>query len=143
MLSNVPDPKSDRTLGSGELGPPLTIAVETLADGRCLVSIWGEVDLHTAPELERVLDDATRAGDRDVLVEFSRESFIDSTGLHVLIQTAQRLQAAGRSLRVATENPHTHSIIETMGLEESLGLISSSASEPELPASEFGDDIST
>jgi anti-sigma B factor antagonist len=142
MLSNVPDPKSDRTLGSGELGPSLTIAVETLADGQCLVSIWGEVDLHTAPELERVLDDATRTGDRDVLVEFSRESFIDSTGLHVLIQTAQRLQAAGRSLRVATENPHTHSIIETMGLEKSLGLISSSASEP-LPASEIGDDIST
>ena len=128
MLSNVPDPKSDLTLGSGELA--LTIAVETLADGRCLVSIWGEVDLHTASQLERVLDDATRAGDRDVLVEFSRESIIDSTGLHILIQTAQRLQAAGRSLRVASENRHTHSIIETMGLEEKLGLISSSASEP-------------
>jgi anti-anti-sigma factor len=119
------------------------MAVETLADDRCLVSIWGEVDLHTARQLERVLDDATRAGDRDVLVEFSRESFIDSTGLYVLIQTAQRLQAAGRSLRVTTENPHTQSIIQTIGLEEKLGLMSSSASEPEPPASEIGDDIST
>ena len=51
--------------------------------GTCLVSVWGEVDLHTAPQLERVLDDATRAGDQDVLVEFSRDSFIDSTGLRV------------------------------------------------------------
>jgi hypothetical protein len=30
-----------------------------------------------------------------------------------------------------------------MGLEEKLGLMSSSASEPEPPASEIGDDIST
>jgi len=143
MRSNLPKHKSDRTLGSEELGPPFRIAVETLADGRCLVSIWGEVDLHTAPQLERVLDDATRAGDWDVLVEFARESFIDSTGLHVLIQAAQRLQAAGRSLRVTTENPHTHGVIETMGLGGELGLMSSSASEPEPRASGIGDDIST
>jgi anti-sigma B factor antagonist len=141
MLSNVPDPASDRTLGYGELGPPLTIAVETLADGTCLVSIWGEVDLHTAPQLERVLNDATRADDRDVLVELSRDSFIDSTGLHVLIQAAQRLQVIGRSLRVTTENPHTHSVIETIGLAGKLGLMSSSASKLLAPAT--GSDSTT
>ena len=130
MLSNVPDPASDRALGYEELGPPLTIAVETLADGTCLVSVWGEVDLYTAPQLERVLDDATRAGDQDVLVEFSRDSFIDSTGLHVLIHAARRLQAVGRSFRVTTDNPHTRSVIETMGLTGKLGLEDSSAGEP-------------
>ena len=67
-------------------------ASETLADGTCLVSVWGEVDLSTAPHLERVLDEASRASDSEVLVEFSRDSFIDSTGLHVLIQAAQRLK---------------------------------------------------
>ena len=130
MLSNVPDPASDRALGYGELGPRLTIAVETLADGACLVSIWGEVDLHTAPQLERVLDDATRAGDQDVLVEFSRDSFIDSTGLHVLVHAARRLQGFGRSFRVTTDNPHTRSVIETMGLTGKLGLEDTSAGEP-------------
>jgi anti-sigma B factor antagonist len=127
MLSNLPNRDADLTNGYRDPGAPLTISIQTLADGTCLVSIWGEVDLYTAPHLERVLDDATRAGDRDVLVEFSRDSFIDSTGLHVLIRAAQCLKERGRSLRVTTENPHTRSVIETMGLTGKLGFEDSSA----------------
>jgi anti-sigma B factor antagonist len=93
------------------------------------VSVRGEVDVSTAPHLERVLDEASRAGDRDVLVEFSRDSFIDSAGLHVLIQAAERLKERGRLFRVTTENPHTRSVIETMGLTAKLGLQESSAGE--------------
>jgi anti-sigma B factor antagonist len=93
------------------------------------VSVWGEVDLSTAPHLERVLEEACGAGDRDVLVEFSRDSFVDSAGLHVLIQAAQRLNERGRSFRVTTENPHTRSVIEIMGLTAKLGLKNSSAGE--------------
>jgi anti-sigma B factor antagonist len=122
MRSNVPDRESDRSIGYGEPGAPIRIAVETLADGTPLVSVWGEVDLATAPHLQRVLDDADRGGERDVLIEFSHDSFIDSTGLNVLIRTARRLQAKGRALRVTTENPHTRGVIETMGLAEMFGL---------------------
>jgi anti-sigma B factor antagonist len=121
MRSNVPDRNSD---GRAYVDPaaPLRIAIETLADGTPLVSVWGEVDLATAPHLERVLTDAIRGGVGDVLVEFSRESFIDSTGLHLLIQAARRLRGEGRLLLLTTENPHTRSVIETMGLGETLGL---------------------
>jgi anti-sigma B factor antagonist len=122
MHSNVPDRESARSMGYGDAGAPIRIAVETLADGTPLVSVWGEVDLATAPQLERVLDDAARGGDRDMLVEFSHDSFIDSTGLNVLIQAARRLRAKGRALHVTTENPHTRGVIETMGLAELLGL---------------------
>jgi anti-anti-sigma factor len=121
MRSHMPDRESERS-GSGDLGAPIRIAVETLADGTPLVSVWGEVDLATAPRLERVLADASEGGERDVLVEFSRDSFIDSTGLNVLIHAARRLRADGRVLRVTTENPHTRSVIETMALAETLGL---------------------
>ncbi len=122
MYSNVPDRDLDRSY-YGNPGAPLRITVETLADGTPLVSVWGEVDLATAPHLERVLMDALAGGDTDVLVEFSRDSFIDSTGLNVLIQAARQLGAGGRALRVTTENPHTRSVIETMGLTETLGLV--------------------
>ena len=120
MRSNVPDRDLDRSY-HGDPGAPIRIAVETLADGTPLVSVWGEVDLATAPHLERVLADAS-AGDTDVLIEFSRDSFIDSTGLNVLIQAARRLRAGGRALHVTSENPHTRSVIEAMGLTEMLGL---------------------
>jgi anti-sigma B factor antagonist len=122
MISNVPDRDSARMNGYVDAAAPIRIAVESLTDGTRLVSVWGEVDLSTAPHLERVLADAARDGDQDLLVEFSQHSFIDSTGLGVLIQAARRLRATGRSLRVTTENPHTRGVIETMGLAETLGL---------------------
>jgi anti-sigma B factor antagonist len=125
MHPNVPDRDSERS-GFGDPGAPIRIAVGTLADGTPLVSVWGEVDLSTAPRLERALADALQAGEQDVLVEFSRDSFIDSTGLNVLIQAARRLRAEGRALRVTTENPHMRSVIETMALAETLGLEGSS-----------------
>ena len=122
MLFNVPDRETDRSTGHRDPGAQVWITAETLADGTSLVSVRGEVDLHTAPHLERVLDDAMRSGERDVHVELSREIFIDSTGMRVLIQAAERLKAMGRSLRVATGNPHTRGVIETMGLAEKIGL---------------------
>jgi anti-sigma B factor antagonist len=122
MLSNVPDRGSARVNGYVDAGAPIRIAVESLADGACLVSVWGEVDLATAPHLERVLADAAGDGGRDVMVELSRDSFIDSAGLGVLIQAARRLRESGRSFRVSTENPHTRGVIETMGLAETLGV---------------------
>ena len=121
MRSNVPDRDLDRSY-HGDPGAPIQIAVETLADGTPLVSVWGEVDLATAPHLERVVADVSAGGGTDVLIEFSRDSFIDSTGLKVLIQATRRLRAGGRALRVRTENPHTRSVIEAMGLTEMLGL---------------------
>ena len=129
MLSNLPTETPITPRGIEIQAPLLTVGVQTLADGTCLVSVWGEVDFSTAPHLERVLDEASRAGDQEVLVEFSRDSFIDSAGLHVLIQAAQRSKERGRSFRVTTENPHTRSVIQTMDLTAKLGLQDSSAGE--------------
>ena len=122
MLFNVSDRDPDYSIGYRDPSAQVWITAETLADGTWLVSVRGEVDLHTAPHLERVLDDAMRAGEGDLHVELARHSFIDSTGLRVLIQAAQRLEAMGRSLRASTENPHTRGVIETMGLAEKMGL---------------------
>jgi anti-sigma B factor antagonist len=117
MQSNVPG----RDAFGSDPGAPIRIAVETLADGTLLVSVRGEVDLATAPRLAYVLEEAA-AADRDVHVEFSRDSFIDSTGLGVLMKIAQQLRASGRTLRVTTDNPHTRGVIETTGLADTLGL---------------------
>jgi anti-anti-sigma factor len=117
MLSKVPG----RDASGSDPGAPIRIAVEMLADGTPLVSVWGEVDLATAPRLAIVLEEAA-AGDRDVHVEFSQDSFIDSTGLGVLIKIAQQLRACGRTLRVTTDNPHTRGVIEATGLADTLGL---------------------
>ena len=56
------------------------------------MSVSGELDQSTAPELRTVLADALgEAAAAAVLVDLSDCNFIDSTGLSLLVETKRRL----------------------------------------------------
>lgn len=75
---------------------PGTVEVEHPAPGLALVSVIGEHDLSTRPELTRALDEA--AAHSNVLVDLSECSFMDSSVIQVLLDTAQTLEARGEQL---------------------------------------------
>lgn len=56
-----------------------------------LVTLTGEVDLSTSGLLRTALALACAEGDGDVVVDFTGLTFIGSSGLHVLIETATAL----------------------------------------------------
>ena len=56
-----------------------------------LVMLIGEVDLNTSDLLRAELALACSAEDGDVVVDFTALTFIGSSGLHVLIETASSL----------------------------------------------------
>lgn len=58
-----------------------------------VVALDGEVDLSRAPEVRGLLLDCVARG-RDVLVDLSRVSYIDSSGIASLVEA---LQLAGRN----------------------------------------------
>lgn len=122
MAPTVPSSGSGRESRYGEPGAPIQITVETPVEGTHLVFVRGEVDLATAPHLRLALDDVARGSNQDVVVEFSQDSFIDSTGLHVLIEAAKRLRAIGRLLRVRTDDANIRRVFEVTGLTDELGL---------------------
>lgn len=64
------------------------------ADTR-VVSVTGDVDLFTAPELRQRLFAAVGRGTRRVVVDLSEVTFIDSAGLGVLIGAHRRLEPRG------------------------------------------------
>src|SRR2546425_10105254 len=66
-----------------------------LADDAYILSIGGEVDLFTAPQLEEGLSELTAAGARRIVVDLAGAAFIDSTVLGVLLKTLTRLDAGG------------------------------------------------
>src|SRR2546422_907733 len=69
-----------------------------LADDAYILSIGGEVDLFTAPQLEEGLSELTAAGARRIVVDLAGAAFIDSTVLGVLLKTLTRLDAGGGGL---------------------------------------------
>jgi anti-sigma B factor antagonist len=63
-----------------------------------VIEVDGEVDAYSAPRLKERLDVAIETGKRQLVVDLSRASFIDSTGLSVLVMTHWHLEDARGSL---------------------------------------------
>ncbi len=61
-------------------------------------------------------------GGGEVTIDASELTFIDSTGLHVLINAQRRLTRQGRSLRVIDPPVSVRRAIELLRLTETLGL---------------------
>ena len=96
---------------------------ETTADGRRVIAPRGELDLATAAQLERRL-----AGTIDTELDLSELSFIDSTGIRVLVGTAQRAQAEAWEFTVRNPQPGVLRVLKLVALEQQLGLESQDGS---------------
>ena len=85
-----------------------------------LVSVSGELDLHTAGCLQARIEEADTVGAGTVLVDLSEISFIDSSALEVLVRESKRLESRGHSLVLVTNDPRTRRILEVTGLDRVL-----------------------
>jgi anti-sigma B factor antagonist len=66
---------------------------------RHVIRIDGELDVATAPALERALD-AARVDGADVTVDLTGTTFLDSCGLNVLLAAARKARGRGHRLDV-------------------------------------------
>jgi anti-anti-sigma factor len=60
-----------------------------------LLTCSGDLDLHLADELRRVISAATRSGARMLVVDLSRTGLVDSTTLGVLLHAHTACREAG------------------------------------------------
>jgi len=88
-------------VSDGDPGSPSTDRVMTLDTSRhgaaTVVTVSGELDLHTARDLMVAVDDAmTGAGVEAIVIDLSAVSFLGSSGLGTLAELATRAPASGR-----------------------------------------------
>ncbi len=83
-----------------------------------VISVVGEIDLATAPELRAVLDRVLDAGAASLIVDLSGTTFIDSTALGVLIGAWKRTQNEGRTMSVVASDPRILRVFEITGLTD-------------------------
>ena len=94
------------------------VATEQLDGGAPLVSVSGEVDLATAPALERTLLDTAEDRTGEVIVDLTCCSFLDSRGLTALLATRGRLAHSNRSLGLVLSNPNVLKIFQITGFDQ-------------------------
>ena len=91
---------------------------EDYRDGTSVVTVAGEVDVATAPALRDRLDQAVRREEGPVVVDLLGVTFIDSTGLGVLIGAHRGCAAHGRELRLVIAEPRILKVFEITGLTD-------------------------
>jgi anti-sigma B factor antagonist len=87
-----------------------------LADDAYIVSLGGEIDLSTAPQLEQELTGLTENGARRIVVDLAGAEFVDSTVLGVLLKALTRLHAHSGELVLVSDDLRILKIFEVTGL---------------------------
>ena len=88
-------------------------------DRTAVVAVDGEIDLGTAGQLRDHLTDCIRDETRDVVLDLSAVTFMDSTGLQVLIATQRRLEPLGGKLRLVGLRSGVAKVLKVTGLDQS------------------------
>jgi anti-sigma B factor antagonist len=99
----------------------LEVTASAVVDDSFFVRVAGELDAASVGRLEGVLDDAIARGAMRIEMDLSRVSFVDSSGLAVLIRTQQRVVARGGALAVEPASEPARRLFEVAGVSDLFG----------------------
>jgi stage II sporulation protein AA (anti-sigma F factor antagonist) len=96
---------------------PVSLTVSTdLVDGLAVVTVAGDVDLASADRLGDELETALHKA-QTLVVDVGGVTFIDSTGLNVLVQAHRTAQEGGGDLRIRRPSKMLTRLLEITRLE--------------------------
>ncbi|GGI33652.1 MULTISPECIES: anti-sigma factor antagonist [Staphylococcus] len=82
------------------------------------VTVSGELDVATVPELEKVLVPIRQAGTHDIHVNLENLSYMDSTGLGLFVGTLKSLNQNNKELYILGVNNRIKRLFEITGLSD-------------------------
>ncbi|MDZ4655624.1 MAG: STAS domain-containing protein [Coriobacteriia bacterium] len=94
-------------------------------DGVCRMTLKGEVDVYTSPQLKQELVDAVEDGCINLLIDFEQVGFIDSSGLGVLVSGLRRVKERSGTLRLVCTKENILKIFRITGLDKVFPVFSS------------------
>jgi anti-sigma B factor antagonist len=99
-----------------------------------LVTLRGELDLATAPEVRRQLRAAMKQGARRMLIDLSGITFVDASALGMFTATHRELSERGGTLKFVAYPPAFLRLCQATGLVEHFGLDGVDADDFQVPA---------
>ena len=84
------------------------------------VELIGELDISSAASVESRLMELERRAPQQIYLDLRKVSFIDSTGLSMIINADGRARKDGRRLTIVSGEGVPRRILRTVGLEERL-----------------------
>jgi anti-sigma B factor antagonist len=94
--------------------------------GGVVLLLEGELDLAGAPTLDREIGRAEADTDSMVALDLENLSFIDSSGLRVILAAHERAREAGRQFAVTRGSQQVQRLFATAGVDGYLLIVDSS-----------------
>jgi anti-anti-sigma factor len=95
---------------------------QTVGDGVVTVTLVGELDLASVPVLEQRLEAIERERAGRIVIDLAGVSFIDSSGLRVLLLAAGRAREGEYELRLTQPTDAVRRVLEMTGALDLLRL---------------------
>ena len=99
----------------------MNITIRDISDIK-VAQLEGELDTLAAPEAETELNLLMEQGAKKILLSFGNLDFIASSGLRILLATAQRLKGDGGELRVCSLNETVQEVFDISGFSTLLSV---------------------
>jgi anti-sigma B factor antagonist len=87
-----------------------------------VVSVSGELDVFTAPQLEAILQKLVEQDRLEIVVDLSGVSFLDSTGLGAMVKALKWVKEKGGSLVVVAADERIVKVFKITGLDDVMSL---------------------
>jgi anti-anti-sigma factor len=104
-------------------GPVQLTITDLREENQKRLVLGGELDILTAAQFSARVDEIVRRETGGLTVDLRALRFIDSAGLHVLLNTQRRLVRSGRALTVCCRPGPVARAIELARLSETLGVV--------------------
>jgi anti-sigma B factor antagonist len=88
-------------------------------DDEAVVEVAGEIDIVAQDRLRDVIGEA-RASGRRLVVDLSETTFLDSTGLRVLLEAWRGQTEAGSEMLLRAPSPAVRTLLEITGVGDAL-----------------------
>jgi anti-sigma B factor antagonist len=97
--------------------------------------VGGTLDMDTTPQLQDFVQDVVDAGARHVVLDFAEVTFMDSSGLGLLVDQKKRLEVKGGRLCLAAVQEAVRNIMVLSAVDHVLDLYDTvEAAEDDMPA---------
>ena len=96
-------------------------------EAQCRVSLRGELDLDTASEVARVLQEAEQSRSPWIVVDMTELAFIDSTGIQALLMADRSARQNGHKLSFTRGGPQVERVLKLCGLDTELDFLDGKA----------------
>ena len=90
--------------------------------GVSVIATSGELDAASSPDVEQALDRLMNEARRRFVIDLSATSFIDSSGLALLVRAFKRVRGGGGKLFVAGLQPAVRKVFELTRLDKAFDL---------------------